>query len=239
MNCTKCGNAIGTDQMFCTNCGEKVVRETINTEVKKNNNIEETSAKIVSEVTGTVNTIVEKGAQLTEKIKKDENINKAVNNIKANPNTVKIIAAAASVLVVLLIGVFILGRSTPTKTVKSFAKGIEKMKIETILDATNFESTMKKNAKLEQKLYGTKVNVKTYMDEYKLEMQMDLIDDLSGKVFQVTDIRELAKIGSYAEVRLAYTVFDGDDLDMDEMDLKLVKESGKWRIDMNNFGYWY
>ena len=87
MFCVKCGKEVNKDQQFCTNCGQRVGGNVIteeNTETisKGNKSFEEKSAEIVSGVKGTVNNLAEKGAEFADKVKHDEKVNQAFNNVK-------------------------------------------------------------------------------------------------------------------------------------------------------------
>lgn len=249
MFCVKCGNALSEEQQFCTSCGNKVGKDSSNNggepynmsekipynSQKRNIDIEEASAKIVSEVSETVNNIVDKSKGVVHKIKSDEKINQCLNNVKQKPNTLKVFGCLSVAVIILFIGAFAMFRSTPEKTVKQFAKAIESKDIKKALSYTNYETVLKYNYDVED-LLGLD-GIDGNIDKMIIELQEEFIEDYEGIAIKVNDINETFKVGSAAKVNVIMTVMDGGDIDSEAMNITLIKEKGKWLIDITDLGY--
>lgn len=232
MYCIKCGNSLNGGQQFCTYCGHKVNSELSNKNgqvfngQKKSIDIEETSAKIVSDVTETVNNIVDKSKEVAQKLKADEKINQCVNGVKRNPNTVKVFGSLFIALLLLSMGVFGILRSTPEKTVKKFANAIESKNIKKALSYTNYKTIIN-----EMEEY---FDVKT-KDKLFIELQNEFKDI----TFKINDIEETFKKGDLAKVTLIMTMIDRYSIDLESIDINVIKEKGKWVIDIEDFDYFW
>lgn len=251
MYCIKCGNSLNEEQQFCTNCGHKVNSELSNQngqvsngEVtmpnngqKKSIDIEETSAKIVSDVTETVNNIVDKSKEVAQKLKADEKINQCVNGVKRNPNTVKVFGTLVIALLLVGIGAFGILRSTPEKTVKKFANAIESKDIKKALSYTNYETIM--NYTLEVEDYFGVENIDASKDKLLIELQKEFRDEFEGITLKVNDVEEIFKEGKAAEVALTMTTIEENYRDSESIYINLIKQKGKWVIDMTDFGYFW
>lgn len=258
MYCVKCGNVLNERQQFCTKCGSKIENvesnnsgQSFNNNQASNNNgfnsggntnnngqkinIEETSARIVSEVTDTVNNIVDKSKEVAQKIKVDEKLNQCVNKVKERPNTVKVFGTIAVVLLIALVGAFTVFRSTPEKTVKQFGKAIESKDIKKALNYTNFDTMVSYLAGAAE-MFGEDLGTAS-KDKMLIELQKEFIDEFDGVVLKVNNIQETYKTGSAAEVTLTMTIMDGSYIDSDTIDISLVKKKGKWLIDITDMSY--
>lgn len=251
MYCIKCGNSLNEEQQFCTNCGYKVNSELSNQSgqvsnggvtmpnngQKKSIDIEETSAKIVSDVTGTVNNIVDKSKEVAQKLKADEKINQCVNSVKRNPNTVKVFGTLVIALLLVCIGAFGILRSTPEKTVKKFADAIESKDIKKALSYTNYETIM--NYALKTENYFGVENIAASKDKLLIELQKEFREEFEGITLKVNDVEEIFKEGKAAEVALTMTMIEGNYIDSESIYINLIKQKGKWVIDMTDFSnFW-
>lgn len=251
MFCVKCGNPLREGQQFCTNCGNKVGDDLYNNDgqsynkeenipnnnPKRNIDIEETSAKIVSEVTETVNNIVDKSKDVVGKIKLDEKINQCLDGVKKKPNTLKVFGALAIAIIILFTGSFAMLRSTPEKTVKQFAKAIEKKDIKKALKYTNYEKIFEYGNQLGN-LFGLD-DIYENKDKMLIELQKEFREEYEGITIKLGEVNETFKIGNAAEVSANVIFKDGTDIGSEDIYVTLIKEKGKWLIDITDFDYFW
>ena len=244
MFCVKCGKEVNKEQQFCTNCGQRVGGNVIteeNTETisKGNKSFEEKSAEIVSGVKGTVNNFAEKGAEFADKVKHDEKVNQAFNNvknkIKSNPNTVIVVSVAAVLIVALIGGLLAFGGSSPKKAVKGFVSAMDKGDFKKAIKYTTFEEMIEELA--EEEAYWSDDDVDDLIDEVYDDMEQEFEDMSEDRSIKVKDIKVKSKSDKKAKVEATVVMKEDGDKEEEEMDFIVRKKDGKWLVDVTQLGW--
>lgn len=187
--------------------------------------IEEISKKIVSKTSSTVNSI---GNESKRRI---ENVFVKIREFrKTKPNTFKVILGGVLFIIISLILLTVLFRSTPEKTVNRFFEGISEGDSKKALLCTNYSEIMDTEL-------GYSINDsykgELYDEKKFIEMQQLLDEDFKDIFLIVDDINEKYKVSKVAKVTVNYKIFDGTDFYYYDTDVDLFKKNGKWIIDMN------
>lgn len=251
--CINCGTKLNTDEIIKF---EEVTEVTINEEkieekIEENNtflyeqmdeydeeknvdnkyekseklDIEEISRKIVSKTSSTVNSIGNESKRSFENV-----FFKIKEFRKIKPNTFKLMMGSSLLIIISLIVLTVLFRSTPEKTVNRFFEGISEGDSKKALLCTNYSEIMDTEL-------GYSINDsykgELYDEKKFIEMQELLDEDFKDIFLIVDDINEKYKGSKVAKVTVNYKIFDGTDFYYYDTDVDLFKKNGKWIIDMN------